>query len=282
MIPPSIYAEPREVTNLDDCIFYHAINVPGYGEIEGIFDLREGVTEYLGGVDFRGKRVLEVGTANGFLCFHMEQLGAEVVAYDLSPHHMWDSVPFARYDYHQRVQECIDVTQKVNNAYWLCHRALNSRANVVHGTVYDIPETIGMVDISTFGAVLLHVRDPFRALEKGLRLTRETVIVTEATPHWMDHLRRIWKKPAAPLFFNRAGTLFWWSDMTFLPDYRRCELSETWWLLHPRVIRKFLGVLGFEETTLSFHFQKYKGQRVLCYTIVGRRTTWPQKPNQET
>src|SRR5262245_36618662 len=77
------YAVPRTVTDPADCYFYHTMEIPGHGLVEGEWDLRPGVEAYLGGIDFRGKRVLEVGTASGFLCFQMEARGAEVVAFDL-------------------------------------------------------------------------------------------------------------------------------------------------------------------------------------------------------
>ena len=70
------YALPRVVTDLADCAFYHSMDLPGHGTVEGMFDLRGAVDEYLGGVDLRGKRVLELGTADGFLCFEMERRGA--------------------------------------------------------------------------------------------------------------------------------------------------------------------------------------------------------------
>ena len=55
------YATPRTFTDPADCYFYHTLEVPGYGLFEGEWDLREGVEAYLGGVDFRGRRVLEIG-----------------------------------------------------------------------------------------------------------------------------------------------------------------------------------------------------------------------------
>src|SRR6201998_1346257 len=94
-----IYATPRTITNIDECFFYHTMDIPGYGHVEGQWDLREGIREYLGAVDLKGKRVLEIGTASGFVCFYMESQGAEVVAYDLSEEHIWDLVPFSQYDY---------------------------------------------------------------------------------------------------------------------------------------------------------------------------------------
>ena len=41
-----------------------------------------------------------------------------------------------------------------------------SKAKVVYGTVYEIPEEIGRVEVATFGSVLRHVRDPFLALRR--------------------------------------------------------------------------------------------------------------------
>jgi 2-polyprenyl-3-methyl-5-hydroxy-6-metoxy-1,4-benzoquinol methylase len=87
------YASPRVVTDLADCIFYHSMDLPEHGTVHGLVDLRGGVDEYLGGVDLHGKRVLEMGTADGFLCFEMERRGADVVAYDLSEAQHWDFVP---------------------------------------------------------------------------------------------------------------------------------------------------------------------------------------------
>ena len=45
--------------------------------------------------------------------------------------------------------------------------------------VYRIPEQIGPVDVAVYGSIPLHLRDPFLALQSGLKLTREAVIVSE-------------------------------------------------------------------------------------------------------
>lgn len=71
--------------NPDEYYFYHTIDLPGLGEMKGEWDLRIAPDAYLGNVDLANKRVLEMGTANGFLSFHMEKKGASVVSYDLSP-----------------------------------------------------------------------------------------------------------------------------------------------------------------------------------------------------
>ena len=41
-----IFAEPLNVENIADCYFYHTMELPGYGVIEGEdWDLRGGVDE---------------------------------------------------------------------------------------------------------------------------------------------------------------------------------------------------------------------------------------------
>jgi hypothetical protein len=246
----SIYAAPKVVDDLADCRFYHTMEIPGYGTVEGQWDLRADPAAYLGRVDLRGKRVLEMGTASGFLCFYMESQGADVVAYDLSEKQSWDLVPYARLDMQKAKVQNKEIIRKLNNGWWLGHRAHQSKARVVYGDVYHVPEEIGPVDVSLFGSILLHVRDPFTALENALRLTRETVIVTDLPPVRLDNDPR----------------------MTFKPQFETCQPTTTWWQLSPPVVQGFLGVLGFERTDLTFHTQKYMGKEQKLFTMVGHRT----------
>ena len=254
----SPYADPRRVTELDECYFYHSMEIPGYGLVEGPWDLRGGVDDYLGGVELRDKRVLEIGTASGFLCFTMEGRGADVVAYDLSEQQSWDVVPYAQYDHESFDADRREHLRKLNNGWWLAHRAFESSAKVVYGTVYEIPEEIGRVEVATYGNVLRHFRDPFLALERGLRLTSESVIVTEN-----PSLRYSLPQMAASLLKP---------NMAFLPNFERVQPRESWWHFTPAVIRKMLGVLGFEDTSVRYHVQRFAGRRKPLFTVVGRRT----------
>ncbi len=249
----SLYATPRVVTDLTDCYFYHTVELPGYGLINGEWDLRRGIRDYLGEVDFAGKRVLEIGTSSGFVCFHMERAGADVVAYDLSDAHSIDIVP-NRCDLVRFAADYKHHIRRLNNAYWLSHRANQSRARVVYGSVYDIPSAIGLVDISTFGCVLLHLRDPFLALQNALRLTRETVIVTE--PLW------------TPEKFGKYTT----PVMEFLPDPTNAVADVTWWFLSPHLVQRFVALLGFEDSAVTTSRHIYKNQVVYAFTVVAKRT----------
>jgi len=97
-----IFATPRKVEDVADCYFYHTMELPGRGVIEGRdWDLRGRVDEYLGNVDFGGQRVLEIGPASGFLTFEMEKRGADVISVEVTDEHGWDFVPYP----HARLEE---------------------------------------------------------------------------------------------------------------------------------------------------------------------------------
>jgi hypothetical protein len=272
----AVYAAPQVVEDVAACDFYHTMDVPGHGYVQGQWDLREGLNEYLGRVDFARKRVLETGTADGFITFELERRGAEVVSYDLSDGYRWDVVPYARrpddstrssddgywLSTEERFKEGI---RRLNNAYWFCHRAHGSKARMVHGTIYNVPAEIGAVDIVTFGAILLHTRDPFAALASPLRLDPTTVIVTEprdrlSLPPALRRLRNI-----LPQRLRRPV-------MRFLPDWRTARDPDGWWSLSPELVVAFLGVLGFERTEVIHHTQPYKGRPRPMFTVVGHRT----------
>jgi SAM-dependent methyltransferase len=274
------YAErPSSPPEREDCYFYHCMDIPGHGTVPGEWDLRGRVDEYLGGVELSGRRVLEVGTASGFLCFEMEERGAEVVACDLSPEQSWDIVPFAGKDLAADISAFKAHLGHLNNGYWLAHHAFGSRANVVYSDVYSIPEAVGPVDVTTFGCVLLHVRDPFLALSRALSLTQDTAVVVEvnapanASTHAEPHTRKprgLWPRshheqtePARQEDDNQPL-------VDFLPDPANPKF-EAWWQLSPAAISRMLGVLGFETERVARHTQLSIGGPVELFTVVAHR-----------
>ncbi len=258
MADTSLYAAPREITDPAQCSFYHTMDIPGVGRVEGEFDLRGRERKYLGGVDLRGKQVLEIGPANGHLTFFMEREGADVVSVELGEDQDWDVVPFARLDVTGIAAERRAGLRRLSNGYWLCHRAFGSRAKLVYASVYKLPEALGPADIVTYCANLVHLQNPFLALQQGVSRARETVIVTEIVwpRQWTSYLMSFVLAPRA----------------IFFPDYRRVKPWDSWWFLPPRVVKEFLGVLGFEDTRVSHHVQRFYNRPCLAYTVVGRRT----------
>jgi hypothetical protein len=129
---------------------------------------------------------------------------------------------------------------------------------MVYGTVYDVPQEIGPVDVAVFGSILLHLRDPFLALQSALRMTTETVVVAEGI--YRSHIMPILLGPFKPI-------------AVLLPDARKVSPRDSWWALPPNTVVQFLRVLGFQSTHITYHSQRYKGKRAYLYTVVGRRTS---------
>ena len=283
-----LFSSPRDVIDISDCYFYHVMDLPGYGEVGREWDLRGGEEAYLGGVSFQGKRVLELGTASGYLCHYMEEKGADVIGFDLPSERSWDLVPFAGLDLSPFRVERRNHIERLKNGWWFAHRLFGSRAKVVYGNIYEVPEEIGPVDIATFGLILCHLRDPFQALHSALRLTPEVVVVTEWHPEQpvgsgqsmsvplesasglRRHLKRLFIKTGViSPGCHHPGSMY------FVPNPQGTDLEaqiSTWWSLSPEVICRFLGVLGFGDQVVTEHFQTFQGKRIRLYTVVGKRT----------
>ncbi len=251
--------KPSQLPDFKECYFYHTFDLPGKGLVNGDWDLRENIDAYLGNVDFKGKRVLDVGTASGYLAFHMEKQGADVIGYDLDKNLTIDIAP-SRYGYKRHSAEHTNYIDAVNKGFWFSHSALDSKATMRYGTVYKIPADIGLVDVSVFGSILLHLRDPFLALKNAIRLTREKCIVAE--PIWHSRQRRIME----------LVTRFIGPYQVFAPDYSSDNPQATWWLLTPAIVQRYLAALGFEKSQVTYHEQLFRGAKYPLFTVVAERT----------
>jgi hypothetical protein len=60
--------------------------------------------------------------------------------------------------------------------------------------------------------------------------------------------------------------------MTLMPDHRRREPKDAWWHLSPLVVREFLGILGFEDSRVTFHSQQHSGRPTPMFTVIAHRT----------
>jgi len=246
-----LYEVPRDVDGLDDCAFYHSMEIPGFGEVTGAWDLRAGVDAYLGNIRLNGRRVLEIGPASGFLTFHMEHAGAEVVSIELPPDQPWDVVPAADVDMAAMQRSIRSSIEQTSNSYWLAHRAFGSDARVHRGIVDDLPAALGSFDIAVLSCVLLHMRDPSLALTECARMTTGSIIVTE--PLWRRDV------PHRPV-------------LELLPAVGN-DVRTTWWQLTPQWVAQLLGVLGFQTAETTYHQQRYvtEGRMIDMFTVVASR-----------
>jgi len=231
MKTPSGYASPPATPPaLEDCSFYHTIELPGLGVQLGQWDLRSGIRHYFGNLDFSGKRVLEIGTANGFVCFEMERRGADVVAFDLDENLTYDAPPYP--EAYLNPASYRDGLRRIRNGFWLAHHLMGSRAKVAYGHANHLPEFLGTFDIGVLGNVLQHLRDPIGAV-LGVARICDAIIITESD--WFSGSHN-----------DLKGMIYFDKDNPF-----------SWYQVKPPLLEAFLKRMGFADFHLSRHTQLF-------------------------
>ena len=150
--------------------------------------------------DVRGKRCLDVGTWDGYLAFELERRGAsEVVALDIPDHQDWDWPPDVRAQGGERLAELAGPEKGAG--FSVAREAKGSAVEKVDMTVYDLsPERVGNFDVVLCGSLMLHLRDPLRALEAirsvctGQFLSSEQVSLALTLSHPRRPLARLERK----------------------------------------------------------------------------------------
>ena len=278
---------PTNNIALEDCDFQHIIDIPGVSSehMKGTktdqfpegeptpYDIRKGVNELLGYVDFKNKTVLNLGQSNGFLSFHAEKEGADVTSIDLDikninytePYKNRDVVPRVKCNWQEELTVLMQEEERRRNAYWYTHKALNSKAKLIHAHACDLPRDLGIYDISLLYTMLVHIRDPYLALQNMLRHTGEKVIIIELGGYtrrksFRNIIRNLIRRimPPSP------------PSMIFLPCPERTPYK--WWKLSPEIIINMVNILGFEKTSINYHTQLADGRKIFLYTVVCERT----------
>jgi tRNA (mo5U34)-methyltransferase len=145
-------------------LWYHTMQLAPGVETPGWFDLRP-IVNLLPWPDVKGKRCLDVGTYDGFLAFEMERRGAaEVMAIDIDDHTKWDWPPDVRAHGGEELAKLAGPEK--GRGFKIAAAALGSRVGRRPISVYDLdPKDVGTFDVVVCGSLLLHLRDPLRALE---------------------------------------------------------------------------------------------------------------------
>jgi tRNA (mo5U34)-methyltransferase len=199
--------------------WYHTLELPGV-TTDGIFDMRQYVDRYRIPDDLSGKRVLEIGTWDGFWAFELEKRGAEVVAIDLDDEEALDWPPRRRTPNPDLVRGA---------GFRIAKELLGSRVERVVCSVYHaLPEDLGQFDVVFCGSVLLHLRDQMLALERIANLTRPGGRFITAEEY--EPLTDLVPWPVARFRGNRdAAVVFWvpnrraWREMLFCAGFDRTE-----------------------------------------------------------
>jgi tRNA (mo5U34)-methyltransferase len=206
-------------------VWYHTLELAPGIVTPGYIDLRP-VAPRLLPAGLRGVRALDVGTFDGFWAFELERRGAEVTAIDVARLDAAEWPPLQRARLEAQTRE-LDV--KLGRGFALAAEALGSHARRVECDVYDLtPEAIGgTVSLAFAGAILLHLRDPVRALERILNVLVPggRLMLVEA--------------------FSVRDTLV--SPRRPAASFRAAESDFTWWLPNLSTLRAWLVAAGFVD-----------------------------------
>ena len=234
------YAEPRRVQAMDKCWFYHSMDIPGRGSVEGHWDLRNRFDEYVGGISVKDRTLLDVGVASGFLTFEAEKRGATVTGFDAENFGQYQHIPTDDKPDHSFGFELM------RNGYWLAHEANQSKSKVVYGDIYSMSEHAPKHDIVLIGQILVHLRDPIEVLRQASLLAKDFLIVSEGSYSS--------EQPTSVFLGSKTN---WYS----------------WWHLSDELYRRWFDILGFEmqSVTKSDYICTQTDNPGEIWTFVGRR-----------
>jgi tRNA (mo5U34)-methyltransferase len=151
-----------------------------------------------------GKRCLDVATFDGFWSFEMERRGAsEVIGIDILDPHAWDW-PVLSSD---ELIQTLERRKQGGRGFGVAKEALGSAAEHRECSVYELDRSeIGEFDFVYVGSLLLHQRDPIRALERVRDVCRGQLLLVDNINLPLSLLMP--RRPAATL--DGIGRPWWW------------------------------------------------------------------------
>jgi tRNA (mo5U34)-methyltransferase len=170
--------------------WYHTLELAPGIVTPGWFDTRRVVARLPFPASLAGKRCLDVGTFDGFWAFEMERRGAdEVIAVDILDPERWDWPAGSD----AAIREHIGERKERGEGFEIARDALGSSVVRRARSVYDLnPSEDGEFDFAYLGSLLLHLRDPVRALSAVASVCRGEVLVVDAIDPVLErsHSRR--------------------------------------------------------------------------------------------
>lgn len=232
--------------------WYHTIDL-GHGvRTKGEFDHTPHLDRYALPARLDGKRVLDVGSFDGFWSFEFERRGAaQVVA--------WDAPTFGDIDFPPPIRNAMPagtLAAPTGSGFALAADILGSKAERITGSVYEMtPARIGLFDMSHIGNVLVHLRDPALALQRLAAVTRgESWIVEAIEPE-----------------LGRDATL-----MRYMGGQENCN----WWRFSEPALLAMVRDAGFAtaEVVARFAIPLRGSARDMPIVVIRARTTMQEAP----
>ncbi len=187
VVPMNVPATPEAraiLERISGYDWYHTLELPHGVTTPGYVDHREQLPYYHLPRDMSGMRVLDVATFDGFWAFEFERRGADVVAIDVADTHSTD-VPRLWWD---KWEENVPKITK-GEGFRIAKEVLGSNVQYETCSVYDVsPERLGTFDMVFCSDLLIHLRDPLRAMESISTVTRGFAVFGDVyNPDLDDH-----------------------------------------------------------------------------------------------
>jgi len=226
---------------VDELLWYHSVDVKPGVATQGWWELRHALP-LIPFPDLRGKRCLDIGTWDGFYAYEMERRGAaEVVAIDLLDISAIDYPPEIRAN--KTFDPSLGDKQLRSAGFRLLHDILDSKVEWRDCNIYDLdPVEMGTFDVVNLGSLLIHLRDPVRALDAVRSVTKGHFVCIDYVHPPLELLSR--KRPLFQL--QGEGSDF------------------QWWLASDAGLRQLLHVGGFTIEEVSKYFLLRPGPRTLA------------------
>ena len=224
---------PLDGIEMTDIDWYHTIDLGNGVVTPGFLDHRGQLDQYGLPESLAGMRCLDAATCDGFWAFEMERRGAaEVVGIDV--------FSLADCDFPMNWRD--DLLRHRKNeikgqGFAYARRALQSRVKRKVLSVYDLsPARVGTFDFVFLSDVLLHLKEPMRALEALRSVARGDGIIadmydTELEPGGFPMAARLIMSHERP---DDYSGYFWWShspsylqSMLLLAGFTKAEQTGT-------------------------------------------------------
>jgi tRNA (mo5U34)-methyltransferase len=224
--------------------WYHTLELAPGLLTPGWFDTRALAAEVPLPASLAGQRCLDIGTFDGFWAFEMERRGAaEVVAVDVLDPLAWDWP----HGTSPEMVQALEDRKQGGAGFQIASAALGSQVRYLERSIYELdPDDLGRFDFVYVGSLMLHLRDPVRALECVRSVCAGQMLSVDGHDPLMSALFR--RRPLATL--DGIGRPWWW-----LPNIA--------------ALRRMIEVAGFElaRDPVRLRIPRGAGQRRVMPTV---------------
>jgi 2-polyprenyl-3-methyl-5-hydroxy-6-metoxy-1,4-benzoquinol methylase len=196
--------------------WYHSYYFDNGFERRGDYDIGQTIESY-GFPELEGLDVLDIGTGSGWFATYFEQQGANVTTVDvrgMADYDLWGRYSYDDISVEKPAPDRLDegrpvYTSPVSGGFWVMKDILGLRARYLNARVYDIaPELFDgrTFDLVFMGAVLMHVRDPLRAMMAARSVCRGLFVANSVEPSVESPL------PIMEFLNDEHRILAWWAQ----------------------------------------------------------------------